>query len=120
MPSITLDQFKQCCEARASSDWDALTDALVQSLKDFDAWWQRQSDLTKKWTARLLPALPVAGGALAAFLARLLAIPVAAVAEEFAAFLGALIVGAGVGVGLAVLMDIVDTCGIQNVGSPVA
>jgi hypothetical protein len=110
---MTLDQFLQCCESRLNVDWHTLTDPLVPVLKALDTWWQAQSDLTKKYGGWLGAT---ALSALTAFLAKLLGITAAELTSGLLAFLGAVLLG----IALGGLMDILDTCGIQNVDEPVA
>ncbi|MDH6284043.1 hypothetical protein [Prescottella agglutinans] len=82
---------------------------FIEPLKDLLAWWNRQSDATQKYVNFFTAG--IGGGALAAFLARVLQTTTGALATTFGEAFGAIIVGSSLGLVLAALND----CGLQQV-----
>lgn len=108
----TFDDFKQCMRIEAQLDLEALDVMFVQPLQELEAWWQRQSELTKRYVN--LFTAGIGGTALAAFIARVLNTTVGALSTAFGEALGAIIAGVGLGLFIAAL----TTCGIRNVDLP--
>ena len=108
----TFDDFKNCMRTEAHLDFEAIDVAFIQPLKDLDAWWQRQSDDTKRYINVFSGG--IGGGALAAFIARVLQTTVGALSTAFGEALGAVIVGTSLGLAIAAMV----TCGIRDVVPP--
>jgi hypothetical protein len=113
MPGMTFDQFKQCCKIQENLDMEAWDVALIQPLKDISAWWQSQSDFTKKYATWLGS---IGGTALTVVLGKIANISAAEVASTFATLLAAVLAGLVVGT----FMDILGRCSIQEVEQLVA
>ena len=102
-------QFKQCMRAEANLDLEALDVMFIQPLKDLDAWWQRQSEQTRRYLN--LVTTGIGGGALAAFLARILSTTVGALSTLVGEALGAVMAGIGLGLFLAAAVN----CGVREI-----
>jgi hypothetical protein len=103
-----FEAFKTCLRNEAVLELEAWDVLLFQPLKDLHAWWTRQSDSTKLFTAFLTSQGSVA---LARWLSRIASIATAKVAALFAEALTAAVVG----LGLAALLDVVGRCIAQVV-----
>lgn len=108
------DDFKQCMRTEAQLDFEAIDVAFIQPLKDLDDWWQRQPENTKRYINKFTGG--IAGGALGAFIARVLQTTVGAISTAFGEALGAVIVGIGLGLAIAAMVN----CGLRDVEIPSA
>ena len=97
----TLDEFKQCMRVEASLDLEAIDVAFVQPLKDLQAWWERQSEVTKSLFGKITAG--VGAAALSAFIAKVVGATVGELTAAFSEALGAIIVGIGLGLFFAAL-----------------
>ena len=106
----SLVDFKQCLRVEANLDFEALDFIFIQPLKALEAWWQRQSDETKRYVTFFSGGL--VGDSLKAFLKRIVGPGISTkVAAAFGEALGAIIVGIGLGLVIAAM----TRCNIQNV-----
>lgn len=108
----TWEEFKQCIKIEANLDFEAIDVAFIQPLKDLEAWWQRQSDATKRFITFFTTG--IGGAALSKFLARIFQRTSAAVAAEAGVAFGAVLAGAGLGLSIAAMVS----CGLREVEIP--
>jgi hypothetical protein len=103
------DSFKGCLEVQLNLDLEAIDVAFLEPLRDLKAWWDRQSENTKRYINWFTGG--IGGASLTAFLARILGTTASALATACAEALGATIVGVALGLFIAALVD----CGIDQV-----
>lgn len=90
-----------------SSQTDLLK-TLDKPLKDLDAWWQRQSETTRRYVNHITA---LGGAVLTALVTRVTGASAALLQESGGTLLGCV----AVGVALGVALDIVGRCGIQEI-----
>lgn len=105
----SFDQFKECMRIEAALDLEALDFAVIQPLKDLQAWYSRQSVVTQKFIDFFTTGLGAV--ALMKFLSKAVGRSMTALTEAALELLGAALVGAALGLTIAAMVR----CNVQDI-----
>ncbi len=104
---MTQEEFINCCRNEGALDLEALDVALLWKLKDLTAWWTRQSDFTKGFSAWLIVRSSPA-------FTKWIAAAAGVTETALGVLVAEALIAATVGIGLGAFMDTIVRCKIME------